>query len=86
MNGKELIKKFIQSEILNDGQSANLADTDPLIESAVIDSLGIMKLLAFLEETFKIHISDQELIPENFETIHGISLLVQKKTSEFVQE
>jgi acyl carrier protein len=79
MNSKESIKEFILSELINDPNIENLEDRDPLIETGIIDSLGIMKLLAFLEETFSIHIPDGEIIPENFECIEAISLLVQNK-------
>lgn len=78
MDEKEVIRRFVGLELLNDGGGgvANLRDSDSLIESGVIDSLGIMKLLAFLEDTFDIQISDDALVPENFETIEAISLMV----------
>ena len=79
MNSKESIKEFILLELINDPNIENLEDRDPLIETGIIDSLGIMKLLAFLEETFSIHIPDREIIPENFESIEAISLLVQNE-------
>jgi acyl carrier protein len=76
MNSKESIKEFILLELINDPNIKNLEDRDPLIETSIIDSLGIVKLLVFLEETFNIHIPDGEIVPENFESVEAILLLV----------
>ena len=62
------------------GQSEDgIGDDQSLLESGIIDSLGIMKLLSFVEERFEIKISDDELLPENFESIVTISYLVDEK-------
>jgi len=79
MANKQIIKDFIQSELVKERGRFSLEDNDNLIERGVIDSLGIMKLLAYLEGTFSISISDEELIPDNFETIDAISAFVVSK-------
>lgn len=79
MDTKQLIKQYIQSELVKDKKHANLSDTDSLIDSGIIDSLGIMKLIGFLEDKISIQITDDELIPENFSTVDAIASLVQKK-------
>lgn len=80
---KELIKKIIQSELIKDKSiSANLKVTDNLIETGIIDSLGIQKLLAYLETTFSVQIADDELIPDNFQTIEAIFLFLKGKKRE----
>ena len=75
------IKKALKDHILTDrgGHRNSLADDEPLIESEIIDSLGILKLIAFIEEKFKVTIPDEELIPENFETITDIASLIERK-------
>ena len=75
----EQIKKFIQTEIVKDNSAAELADTDNLIESGIIDSLGIQQLIMFLENEFKIDISDDDLVPDNFETIGDIEKFISSK-------
>lgn len=82
MDTKNLIKQFILSEIItNHPDRKNLEDTDPLLESGIIDSLGMMKLLLFLEENFSIQATDEDLMPETFETIEALSLWVETKTN-----
>ncbi len=82
MDSQKLIKEFIVSNIMNNSDGANLQDTDSLLESGIIDSLGILKLLAFLEETFSVKLTDDELMPEHFETVNALSRLVGNKVAQ----
>ena len=61
------------------GLGATLGDEDDLIDSGVVDSLGIFQLIAFLEERFGIKIGDEEITPENFGTIAAIDRLVSAR-------
>ena len=70
------VREFIMTKMVTEGENVNLADTDSLIESGVVDSFGIMALISFLEEKFSIKITPDDLIPENFETIASITALV----------
>lgn len=79
MDNEEIIKKFIVDEIISNNNKTNIGYEDSLIEAGVIDSLGIMKMLAFLDERFSVSVEDQEVIPENFETIKAISNLIESK-------
>ena len=78
MDVKNKIQQFIRTEIPIAREIANLESTD-LVTNGIIDSLAIMKLIAFLEETFSIRLEDEEIVAENFETIETISSLVKKK-------
>ena len=56
---KNIVKKFIESKLPDGRHSANLANADPLIKAAIIDSFGIIKkLLTFLEESIRVNLSD----------------------------
>ncbi len=81
MTEEEAIKKFIGAELIRNKGKDNLEITDNLIEGGVIDSLGIQKLIAYLESSFSISIADMEVLPENFETVRSISSFVRKKTA-----
>jgi len=73
------IRKFITSEICGGGVTF-IADNDLLIEDGIIDSMGIMLLLDFLEAKYAVQIDGDELLPENFATLAAITSLVEKKT------
>ena len=79
MGNEEIIKKFIVEEIISDNDKANLGNEDSLIEAGVIDSLGIQKLILFLENEFSITVNDDDILPENFEHIVAISSFIKEK-------
>ena len=79
MEIKESIRNYIKSELVNNKDHRELSDSDQLIESGVIDSLGMMKLIGFLEDNHSVQIDDMELVPENFSSIDAIASLVVKK-------
>ncbi len=78
---EEQIKQFILSDLIKDGSATELDNDENLIDSGVVDSLGIMKLVAFLEKNFKVSVSDDEILLDNFETIDAISGFLSSKTS-----
>ncbi|SRR6266446_5551742 len=58
-----------------------LKDSDALLETGILDSLGVLDLVSFLEREFSLGVVDEELVPENFQTIDRISAFVESKTS-----
>ena len=79
MGSTAIIQEFIQKNLVKDKINRTVGVEDDLINSGIIDSLGILKLLAFLESSFSIHIPDEELIPENFDSVASINSLIIKK-------
>lgn len=78
MNAQELVTDYIVNELTSTQEKQNISATDQLIETGIIDSFGIMSLITFVEETFKIKISSNDLLPENFESIQKIACLIDK--------
>jgi acyl carrier protein len=78
MEIRNKILEFINCEIVDGLMNINLDFTTDLIETGVIDSMGIMKLLVFVEESFNMKVSDSELVPKNFESVDSISHLVER--------
>ncbi len=77
-----ILQDFVLNELHWDEGRGLLTADYPLIENHVVDSMGLLMLVSFLEERFGIHLGDEELIPEHFGTIGLIARLVEKKTSE----
>ncbi len=85
--GREMIEvngshSQIRSFILEKFPTARkraLSDDLPLLESGVIDSLGVLDVVGFLERTFEIKIEDEELIPDNFGTMKSMVCFVETK-------
>ena len=66
------------------GGVTDFDDDASLLDSGALDSTGAMELVAFLEKMFKIEIKDQEINPENLETVNRISAMVERKTALLV--
>ena len=54
------------------GQGASLQDNTSFLEQGIIDSTGVLELVAFLEQSFSIKVSDDELVPDNLDSIELI--------------
>lgn len=74
--------EFIKSDLARGKGIGDLHVTDDLIEAEIMDSLGIMKLILFLENSFSVKISDDDLTLENFSSIQSISTLLENKMGE----
>ena len=81
---KRLIKliEFVKKDLARGKGVTELSETDDLVEAEVMDSLGIMKLILFLESSFSVKISDEDLTLENFRSIETIYSLVESKAKE----
>jgi acyl carrier protein len=58
---------------------ASVADDEHLFKTNIVDSLGVFRLIAFLEQNFPLTIEDTDIVPENFETIDQITAFVSGK-------
>lgn len=73
------IKDFILKEFLPGENPDELTETTPLISGGILDSLATLKLVAFLEEQFKITVEAHEADVENLNTLSDIAKFVQSK-------
>lgn len=76
---KEIIKGYILKEFLPGENPAELTDSTPLITGGILDSLGTIKLVVFLEERFQIKIEAHETMADYLDTIADIAQLVSSK-------
>lgn len=74
----EDIREYIASNFLF-GDEVRLGDHQSLIAAGILDSTGVVELVAFLEERYAIAVADEDLVPENLDTIAGIAAYVRRK-------
>jgi acyl carrier protein len=72
MNAEPILKEYIASEITR-GRQSQLNTTDDLLASGILDSLGILQLVAFIEERFKVRVADEDVVYENFYSIGAMA-------------
>lgn len=74
-----ILKEYILSEHLYMEQNRSLESDESLLSRGVIDSIGLLQMVAFVEEQFKIKMTPDDLVPENFETVNALKALIQSK-------
>jgi acyl carrier protein len=75
----EQIKHYILTDIASDLNITLLEDDEPLLESGIIDSLGVLKILAFLEESLGLDLTSDQVKMENFKSIRTIREMVDRQ-------
>jgi acyl carrier protein len=67
-----VISDYISRELVPDAALLPLANDTSLLESGILDSLSLLRLVIFLEERFGITMGDTDLLPENFASVNAI--------------
>ena len=75
---KNKIRTFIIENFLF-GNDDGLSDDSSFLEEGIIDSTGVLELVSFLEEEFGITVDDEDLIPENLDSINNVTAYLERK-------
>ena len=75
------IRSFIFENFLFDAEEGDLKNDDSFLDQGVIDSTGVLELVDWLEETFSIRVEDEELVPENLDSVNNLAAFIGKKTN-----
>lgn len=78
---EEVLRAFVVETFLYGDDTRPLAETDSLIETEVIDSTGVLELVAFVEERFGLVVADDEIVPENFDSLARVRAYVDGKNA-----
>lgn len=78
---QSVIRQFVIDRFLF-GQPGGLTDEASLLEEGIIDSTGVLEMVAFLEETFAIQVDNSELTPENLDSIKAIATFLLRKAPQ----
>ena len=77
---RQELRTFLEENYALGEQMATLADDTSFMETGIIDSTGVLELVAFLEETYEIKVEDEELVPDNLDSVARICDFVARKT------
>jgi len=78
MNSREQIRRFIRDSFLVD----EFGDEDSFLGTGLIDSLGIVQLVSFVETEFGLKVPDTDLLPENFDSVAQLAAYVERKVRD----
>jgi acyl carrier protein len=73
------VRDYLQKNFLFDN-AVTFTDKDSLLKIGIIDSTGVLELVTFVQETYKIEIKDEEITPENLDSVENLSAFIERKT------
>ncbi|XBX10018.1 acyl carrier protein [Enterocloster clostridioformis] len=77
MNEKVILRRYLQKEIFFSNEE--IEDDQQLIDSGMIDSISIVKVIIFMEKTFNISFTEEDMDPENFESLQAMIRTIELK-------
>ena len=81
MNIEQQIKDYIAKNLIFSNNGYQYADETSFLEEGIVDSQGVMELVLFVEDAFGVKVDDQEIIPDNFDSITNLAAYVRRKTN-----
>ncbi|MDH5571886.1 MAG: acyl carrier protein [Gammaproteobacteria bacterium] len=79
MSIREKIRSYILENYLFTDDQAALSDGDSFLDKGIIDSTGILEVIYFLEDEFGVAVDDDEMIPENLDSVDNLICFIEKK-------
>ena len=73
------IRQYLAENFLFSDNGYKLADEASFLEEGVVDSTGVLELVMFVEETFGITVQDEEIVPQNFDSVSQLAAYVRRK-------
>ncbi len=79
MDEKKILRDYIVENFLFGDTETQFSDDDSFMEKGILDSTGILDLILFLEENFDLKVEDDELVPENLDSINNLVAFISRK-------
>ncbi len=79
MDPRQQIRRYIAENFLFTDDTSTLVDSDSLMMRGIIDSTGALEVMFFLEETFGIKVEEEEMIPENLDSVDNLVAFLARK-------
>lgn len=85
MDIKSQVRQYIAKNLLFSDNGFPYGDNASFLEEGIVDSLGVMELVLFIEEKFGVKVKDEELTPDNFDSVNNLAEYIQRCLSGSVQ-
>jgi acyl carrier protein len=79
MSVKQQIKTYVAENFMFSSNGFDLDEDESFLEAGVVDSLGVLELVTFVEETFAVKVADEEIVPDNFDSVEKLSAYIERK-------
>lgn len=75
------IRQYVAENFLFSDNGYELPDDTSFLEEGIIDSTGVLELVLLVEQTFGVRVADEDLIPDNFDSVTNLAAYVRRKTA-----
>ena len=75
------IRDYVARNLLFSGNGFGYDDDASFLQEGIVDSVGVLELVLFVEETFGVEVNDQEIIPDNFDSVDKLASYIRSKTA-----
>jgi acyl carrier protein len=79
-NVEEMIRKYIAENILFSGNGYPYSDDASFLNEGIIDSMNVLELVMFVEEKLGVSVADQDIVPDNFDSVTRLAAYIRSKT------
>jgi acyl carrier protein len=76
---EEMIRIYIAQNILFSGNGYPYSDDASFLNEGIIDSMNVLELVMFVEQTFSVTVQDQDIVPDNFDSVSKLAAFVRRK-------
>jgi acyl carrier protein len=80
MDIEEKIRDYIARNLIFSDNGYQYPDDASFLEEGIVDSVGVLELVSFIEDSFKVKVGDQDIIPDNFDSVSKLSAYIRRKT------
>jgi len=77
---KAKLREFITENFLFGSDEDGFKDDDSFLDNGIIDSTGVLELVSYIEEEFNMEVLDEELVPDNFDSLNKLVSYIKNKT------
>ena len=78
-NQKEIVKDYVSRELAAEGRETDLKEEENLLANGIVDSLGVLKLVSFIENEFNVQVPDEDVTVNNFRSLKSIGEYLEKR-------
>lgn len=79
MSAEQVIREYVLENYLFTDDESELDNNDSFLEKGILDSTGILEIINLIEETFSFKVEDDEMIPENLDSVNNIVAYIGRK-------
>ncbi len=81
MDIKAQIRRYVAQNFLFSDNGFELSDDASFLEEGIVDSTGVLELVLFVEDTYNIEVDDDEIVPDNFDSVGSLAAFIERETA-----